>query len=165
MRVGSQKLKVESRKSEAKKWTAISAPPRLCVMNSEQFRDLLEPIAEGWARRDYAQLARAFAPDFRYGDPTRYVFQNRHSLKSFFEDDEGLEQSTIWHNIVFDEAQQLGAAEYTYDGSHRYHGLVLVRLAEGMVTHWREYQHIDSRPWEQFVAATAFPAASAQAPE
>jgi hypothetical protein len=57
---------------------------------------------------------------------------------------------------VFDEAQQIGMAEYTYEGTHRYHGVVLIRVRDGRITHWREYQHIDEKPWEEFVAATAF---------
>jgi hypothetical protein len=125
-------------------------------MTSEQFRSLLDQLADGWARRDYAAVARAFAPDVRYGDPTRYSFQDRRTLQSFFEADEGHEQRTVWHTVLFDEAQQIGAAEYTYDGTHRYHGVTLIRVADGKITHWREYQHIDPRPWEEFVSSTAF---------
>src|SRR5258705_201997 len=55
-----------------------------------------------------------------------------------------------------DEAQQVGAAEYTYTGHHQYHGTVLIKVANGRITHWREYQHIDPRPWENFVGTSRF---------
>jgi hypothetical protein len=125
-------------------------------MTSQEFRELLDRLATGWAKRDYAAVSQEFSEDVRYGDPTRYSFDNRRDLQKFFEDDEGYEQSTIWHTVIFDEAQQLGAAEYTYQGTHRYHGAVWIRVHNGCITHWREYQHINNKPWEEFVAATIF---------
>jgi hypothetical protein len=81
---------------------------------------------------------------------------NRHDLQKFFDNDESYEQYTIWHTVAFAEAQQLGAADYTYEGTHRYHGTVWVRVHGGCIPHWREYQHINNKPWEESVAATMF---------
>lgn len=125
-------------------------------MNSAEFKQMLSALADAWARRDYAKAASFFAADILYGDPLRYSFHGREQLRAFFEDDEGFEQKTVWHNVIFDEAQQLGAAEYTYEGTHRYHGTVLIRVKDGLITHWREYQHIDSRDWENFVGPTSW---------
>jgi hypothetical protein len=125
-------------------------------MTKTEFRDLLETLADLWSRRDYATAARAFAEDVRYADPVRYSFSSRAELQAFFEADQGYSQRTLWHTVLFDEDQQVGAAEYTYDGTHRYHGTVLVRVGEGKITHWREYQHIDSREWKVFASGTIF---------
>ncbi len=125
-------------------------------MTGKAFRQLLERLAIGWANRQYAAVAQEFSEDARYGDPHRYAFDNRRDLQAFFENDEGYEQRTVWHTVVFDEAQQIGMAEYTYEGTHRYQGVVLIRVRDGRITHWREYQHVDEKPWEEFVAATAF---------
>jgi hypothetical protein len=89
----------------------------------------------------------------------RYTLTNRADLQAFFEDDEGYPQRTVWHNIVFDEEQQIGAAEYTYEGTHRYHGTSNIKVTNNLITHWREYQHIDSREWEEFASGTAFQSA------
>ncbi len=125
-------------------------------MTRSEFRNLLHSLAEAWTRRDYATAADFFAEDVRYGDPTRYSFNGRAELRAFFENDEGYDQRTVWHTIIFDEDQQLGAAEYTYEGTHRYHGNVLVKVADGRILRWREYQHVDPREREEFVSGTAF---------
>ena len=127
------------------------------LLTAEEFQALLDRLAAGWSRRDYAAVAAEFAEDVRYADPTRYEHAGRAALQAFFADDAGREQRVIWHTVVFDPARQVGAVEYTYEGTDRYHGTVLVRLAGGLVTHWREYQHVDDRPWEDFAGGTRFP--------
>lgn len=125
-------------------------------MTQAGFHTLLHSLAAAWARKDYGSAADFFAPDVRYSDPWRYALAGREELHRFFADDEGRDQSTVWHTVVFDEEQQAGAAEYTYQGTHRYHGTVLVKVQEGKITHWREYQHVDSRSWEELVGETRF---------
>jgi ribosomal-protein-serine acetyltransferase len=127
------------------------------LLTAEEFRALLDRLAAAWRTRDYGAAAAFFADDVRYADPTRYAHAGRQALRAFFEDDEGREQKIDWHEVVFDPARQVGAAEYTYEGSHRYHGTVLIRVDRGVVTHWREYQHVDERAWEDFAGETRFP--------
>jgi hypothetical protein len=119
-----------------------------------EFIRLLATMADGWRRRDYEQAAACFAESVRYGDPTRYSWRGRDALLAFFKDDDGKDQQVTWHHVLFDEATQMGAAEYTYVGTHQYHGLVLVKVADGLVTHWREYQHVTDVPWETFTEDT-----------
>jgi hypothetical protein len=119
-----------------------------------EFERLLDALADAWARREYARAADWFADDVRYADPLRYAFTSRSALLAFFENDDGRPQRTVWHTRLFDEGAQRGAAEYTYDGTQRYHGIALIRVADGRITHWREYQHVDPRPWPAFSAAT-----------
>lgn len=125
-------------------------------MTRTEFRALLDSLAAAWARKDYDSAADVFAPEIRYSDPWRYALSGREELHRFFADDEGRDQSTVWHTVVFDEEQQIGAAEYTYEGTHRYHGTVLAKIRDGKITHWREYQHVDSRSWEELVGETRF---------
>ena len=125
-------------------------------MNRNEFENILKSLADAWSRRDYNSAANFFAEDVRYGDPLRYSFANRDQLRAFFEADEGYEQKTVWHTIMFDESSQAGAAEYTYEGTYRYHGVVLIRLKDNRIWRWREYQHIDDRDWKTFVSSTMF---------
>jgi hypothetical protein len=126
-------------------------------VTSEQFSVLLDDLASGWRARNYEAVASHFATDVHYGDPTRYMLHGRPHLLEFFRNDDDQSQDVRWHLTLFDEAMQVGMAEYTYDGTHRYHGVALIRTANGLITHWREYQHTDARTWAEFAGATAFP--------
>jgi hypothetical protein len=124
-------------------------------MTASEFEAMLDDLAAAWSARDYPAAIRWFHPEIRYADPLRYAFDSREALLAFFDADEGLPQRTVWHTRMFDEREQRGCAEYTYEGTHRYHGVVLIRVAGGRITHWREYQHVDARTWEEYCASTA----------
>jgi hypothetical protein len=120
-------------------------------MTKTEFSKLLNHLVTSWSRRDYSATASVFAENVHYTDPTRYSFHSRKELQAFFEDDEGYPQKTVFHTVIFDEKNQIGAAEYTYEGTHRYHGVTLIRLKDDQIISWREYQHIDPREWEDFI--------------
>ena len=119
-------------------------------MDRDGFRDVLEVMAAATNAGDADAVAALFAEDVRYSDPTRYSFTRRDELIPFFEPPEG-GHSVVWHRIVFDEVEQTGVAEYTYDGHHRYHGAVVVRIEGDIITGWREWQHISELDWDEFV--------------
>lgn len=122
-----------------------------------EFVAALEALAQAWADKEYERAARHFAEDVRYADPLHYRFASRAELLRFFQDDGGYPQRTVWHNAVFDEERQVGAAEYTYEGTHRYHGLVLIKVnGGGEFSHWREYQHVSTLDWKDFCSGTVF---------
>jgi hypothetical protein len=125
-------------------------------MTKDQFVTTLESLARAWTARDYETAASFFAEDVRYLDPTRYRNSSKSELLRFFQDDEGCEQSTVWHNVLFDEERQVGAAEYTYQGTHQYHGVVLIQVRAGRIARWREYQHVSDLGWDDFWAGAAF---------
>ena len=60
-----------------------------------------------------------------------------------------LRSQTVSHTILFDPEMQIGAVEYTYEGTHRYHGVVLTKASGTLITHWRENQHISPMAWEE----------------
>ena len=109
-------------------------------MTRGEFLELLRTLEAGWNTGDAAAVAACFAERLEYTDSQRYCFTSRAELLPFFTLQPGETQHVDWHAIVFDEEQQAGAAEYTYTGSYTYHGLVLIRVADGLVTLWREYQ-------------------------
>lgn len=119
-------------------------------MTESDFVKLLEELGTAWVGRDYAKAASFFASDVEYSDPLRYTIKGRAALFDFFTDDGGHEQTVQWHNVIFDESRQLAACEYSYTGTHIYHGLVMVKLKDGLITNWREYQHTAEQGWEDF---------------
>jgi hypothetical protein len=54
------------------------------------------------------------------------------------------------------ERSQIGAGEDTFQGRNRYHGAVFVRIADGKIANWREYQYRSQLPWEEFVGVNRF---------
>ncbi|MBM3286123.1 MAG: hypothetical protein FJY88_02060 [Candidatus Eisenbacteria bacterium] len=119
-------------------------------MRSDEFRDLLSELAEAWRDKRYVDAVKLFTPDVRYIDPIRYSLSGSEALLAFFQSDEGYPQVTTWHHILFDEAAQIGAAEYSFRGTHLYHGVVLVTLERDRIACWREYQHVSDRDWGLF---------------
>jgi hypothetical protein len=125
-------------------------------MNKIEFKKLLNSLSDAWQRKDYQAAEDLFAEEIQYADPLRYALSGKTQLRAFFEADEGYPQRTVWHNMIFDEEQQTGVAEYTFDGTHRYHGAVIIKVQNDKITRWREYQHIDPRDWQDFISGTAF---------
>jgi hypothetical protein len=114
---------------------------------------VLDRAAAGWAAGDAAAVAACFADDVRYLDPYRYAFDRRADLLPFFEPPPGGHHVT-WHTMTWDDDEQRGVVEYTYEGHHRYHGAAIVELdGDGRIRLWREWQHLDDeRTWEERLA-------------
>ena len=121
-------------------------------MDRDGFRDALEVMAAATNAGDADAVAALFAEDVRYSDPTRYSFTRRDELIPFFEPPEG-GHSVVWHRILFDEVEQTGVAEYSYQGHRRYHGAVIARVADGRVVHRREWQHVSDLDWDEFTGS------------
>jgi len=119
-------------------------------MTQDDFRLMLEAMAEGWTNREYEMVADCFAQSLFYSDSLHYAFSSRNDLLKFFKDDDGMPQKCVFHRSVFDERSQIGAAEYTYSGTHQYHGTVWLKLVEDRIVDWREYQHISESTWDEF---------------
>lgn len=119
-------------------------------MRETEFRSMLDRLAAGWTERAYEAVAAHFADGVYYSDAVNYAFRDRESLLRFFRDDEDREQSCVFHDAIFDEGRQVGAAEYTYSGSYRYHGTVWIKLVNDKIASWREYQHKSEKDWEEF---------------
>jgi ketosteroid isomerase-like protein len=128
-------------------------------MTKREFEDLLEIIAAAWARGDARLAADCFAEDAVYSEPPdRQLYRGRAELFDFFGGNETSppQMQMTWHNVVFDEELQIGAGEYTFEGRNRYHGAVLVRVADGQIANWREYQRRSDLTWDEFVGVNRF---------
>jgi len=61
-----------------------------------------------------------------------------------------------WHHLIFDQAQQVGTGEYTFTYNLTTHGIVIVRLRNGLISNWREYEIESPLPWKQLVGKNQF---------
>ncbi len=120
-------------------------------MTRAEFLAVLDRLAAGWAAGDAEAVAAEFAAAVRYADPMLYRFGRRADLVPFFEPPPS-GHSVVWHRVLFDEAAQSGAVEYTYDGHRRYHGAAVVEVdGDGRIAAWFEWQHRSELDWDRFV--------------
>jgi hypothetical protein len=89
-------------------------------VNGARFRELLATIATAWIEGDTATALACFTDDARYTEPpdTQH-YEGRAALFEFFGGDDPPPMQMAWHTVLFDEDEQMGAAEYTYTGRTR----------------------------------------------
>jgi phosphoserine phosphatase RsbU/P len=49
-----------------------------------------------------------------------------------------------------------GAGEYTFEYEIRTHGIVIVRIVNGLIANWREYEHESPLSWKEMLGANSF---------
>lgn len=120
-------------------------------MKKEEFRRLLQTIADGWNAGDPRLATACFTEDAVYVEPPdRQRYVGRRQLADFF--GRGVEFSMTWHRIVFDEEGRVGFGEYTLCviGEFTLHGITAVEIEDGVISGWREYQYRSELPFEEF---------------
>ena len=127
--------------------------PATGPISTARFRVLLETVATAWNTNQPTVAANCFTLTAVYLEPPdRQRFEGRAALESFFRASiaPARPDRMTWHHLAFDEAGQVGLGEYTYRGQRYYHGVAVVRVTEGLIASWREYQYPSSQPWEDF---------------
>ena len=126
---------------------------------TDEFRRLMNKIAEAWNEGNAGKAAECYTEDVVYIEPPdKQVYVGRQALYDFFGGSKRPEppMKMIWHHLAFDEDGQIGFGEYTFQMNHRYHGIVIIKMAEGQISNWREYQYRSDLTWQDFVAKSAF---------
>jgi hypothetical protein len=124
-----------------------------------QFRALMETVARGWNSNNASLAADCFTDDAVYSAPpdTR-VRIGKKQLFDFFGGEKGRDQPMHmeWHHLIFAEDEQIGAGEYTFTYKIRTHGAVIVRLVNGKIANWREYERESRLDWDHFIGSNRF---------
>jgi hypothetical protein len=135
----------------------IPSSPSTTGTTEREFRGLLERVAAGWNAGDARAAVDCFADNAVYEEPpAKQLYRGRPALFEFFGGDKQLPMSMRWHHIAFDAATQVGFGEYTFKLTGQYHGIVVVRVRDGLITHWREYQYKSDLPYDEFARETRF---------
>ena len=61
-----------------------------------------------------------------------------------------------WHHLLFNEREQVGAGEFTFEYGTASHGVAVVRIRDGRIANWREYWHESKLDWKRFVGVNDF---------
>ena len=132
------------------------APVRL---DQAAFQKLIGTLTEGWNANDARQAADCFTEDAMFSSPPNpQVRKGRQALFEFFGGEKGRPKpmSILWHHLVFDQAAQMGAGEYTFTYQIRTHGIAILRIVNGKIANWREYEIESAMNWEEMVGENRF---------
>jgi len=128
------------------------------ALDVKGFQSVMETVADGWNRGDAKSAASCFVENAVYSGPPSPAHRGRKALYEFFGGAKGRElpMRMTWHHLIFDPAQQIGVGEYTFQYKVQTHGLVIIRMSNGLILNWREYEVESPLPWEQFVGDNRF---------
>ena len=124
-------------------------------ISTDEFDQLMQTIADSWNEGNARKAAHCFSEDAIYVEPPdKQLYRGRTQLYEFFGGDNGTDipMKMAWHHLAFNEEEQIGFGEYTFEMHGRYHGIVVVKIESGMVKHWREYQYQTELNWEEFTS-------------
>src|SRR5262249_33809571 len=128
-------------------------------LTSDEFRALMDRLASSWNSNNAKRAAECFTADAVYSaPPSSRIHRGRQGLFEFFGGQNGRPRpmSMQWHHLLFDQANQIGAGEYTFTYEIRTHGMVIVRVVSGKIANWREYEQESPLEWETFVGTNRF---------
>ena len=129
------------------------------VISSSEFERLMQTIADSWNEGNAQKAANCFSENAVYVEPPdKQVYHGRNELYEFFGGDAGPEipMHMTWHHLAFNEEEQIGFGEYTFQMHGRYHGIVVVKIEAGLIKCWREYQYPSDLNWEEFTSHNPF---------
>ena len=128
-------------------------------MTATEFERLMQIVADGWNEGDAQKAAGCFSEDaINVEPPDTQLYHGRAELYEFFGGEPGrqMPMKMAWHHLAFNEAEQIGFGEYTFEMHGRYHGIVVVKIEAGRIKHWREYQYRTDLDWEKFTRHNRF---------
>ena len=135
----------------------VSRPARR--LTTDEYKALMNRLAEAWNANDARRAVDLFTADAVYSaPPSGRVRRGRDELLRFFGGPTGRPRPMRmdWHHLAFDEESQIGAGEYTFTYETRTHGAVMVRIVDGKIANWREYEQASPLEWEAFVGPNRF---------
>jgi hypothetical protein len=128
-------------------------------LSSGEFRALMRRLEKAWNSNDAKQAVECFTEDAVYSSPPNpRIRRGRTALFEFFGGLKGRPRAMRmeWHHLLFDEEKQIGVGEYTFSYDVQTHGMVIVRILNGRIANWREYEQESSMSWEDFVGPNRF---------
>ena len=134
-----------------------SAPPGR--LDQAGFQKLMGTLTEGWNTNNARQAADCFTEDAMFSSPPNpEIRKGRQAMFEFFGGEKGRPKpmSLLWHHLIFDPATQIGAGEYTFTYQIRTHGMAILRIVNGKIANWREYEVESRMNWEEMVGENRF---------
>jgi hypothetical protein len=121
-------------------------------MTQQEFKEVMQTIANGWNTKNAKKAVECFTEDAIYIEPPdKQFFQGKNELYEYFGGDSGNEMTLTWHHLLFDEEKQIGSGEYTFEMNNIiHHGMAIVEVENGKIKLWREYDIPGNLSYEDF---------------
>lgn len=128
-------------------------------IDQKKFTEIVNDIANGWNEGDASLSSKYFDEHAVYEEPPgKQLYKGRNEIFKFFGGDDGFEMpmKMKWHNLAFNEENQVGFGEYTFAMNNQYHGIVIMKFQNRKIVKWREYQYQSKLSWEDFARQSFF---------
>lgn len=122
-------------------------------ISKDEFNEILTQIAKGWNDGNARIAADVFAADAVYEEPPKkQYYRGQAAIFEFFGGEKGFDRpmKMTWHHVAFNQEAQIGFGEYTFAMNKQYHGIVVIKVENGKIALWREYQYESSLDWNTF---------------
>jgi len=123
---------------------------------ADDFYRIMNAVAQSRSEGNASKAADMFAEDAVYSNPAgEQTRKGRAAIAKLF-GGKGTTIAVRWHHLLFNEQEQIGAGEFTQEGHRRFHGMVIVKMKNGKISNWREYQLPSNQSWEKFTDENQF---------
>ena len=142
-------------------WLIFFAPLLSGAQNisRDEFESLMNRLAKGWNDGNAHAAVDCFSQSAIYSEPPdKQLYRGRAELFKFFGGEQGRKSAMkmTWHHLIFDERNQIGAGEFTFEYGGKVHGVAMVKIDRGKISHWREYWYESALDWEKFTSKNPF---------
>jgi hypothetical protein len=137
----------------------LNRAPAAGHLDEAGFQKLIGTLTDSLNSNNARAAADCFAEDAMFSlPPNPEIKKGRQALFEFFGGEKGRPKamSILWHRLIFDSASQMGAGEYTFTYQVRTHGVVMLRIVNGKIANWREYEVESRLNWEEMVGENRF---------
>lgn len=134
----------------------LQSPSAICGpiehLSVEQFASLMESLRKAWLDGNAERIVTCFSPTAILSIPPSPGVVGRDNIAKTFASGlrSELPKRVDWHHIIFDPAQQTGALEFTIERRILSHGVIVIKLSNGLISNWREYAIASDLNWEKF---------------
>ena len=128
-------------------------------INRAEFFRLMQTVAAGLNENNGRKAADCFTLDAIYSEPpNKQIYRGRDRIFEFFGGWKGRPKvvQMVWHHLTFDEQTQVGSGEFTLTNGSSAHGMVSVKIREGLIGNWREYFYQSALDWNGFILQNPF---------
>ncbi len=127
-------------------------------MSSAQFELLLQTIRTAWLEGNQERATSCFSANAIFSIPPSPGLVGRESIAQvFMAGPHKVPPTRIeWHHLIFDPALQIGAVEYTLQRRIPTHGVIIIRISNGLICNWRQYAVASDLTWEKFRGMNSF---------